>query len=61
LLAAVDGAGCIRRALTALARLEIENSAVILKERAPGVSVEEVIARTSGKLVAPDNVPDMVL
>ncbi|MGA3802280.1 CoA-transferase, partial [Pseudomonas fluorescens] len=35
----LTGAGCIKRVLTDLAYLEIENGAFILKERAPGVSV----------------------
>ena len=38
----LTGAGCIRRVLTDLAYLEIENGAFVLKERAPGVSVEEI-------------------
>jgi 3-oxoacid CoA-transferase subunit B len=55
----LTGAGCIRRVLTDLAYLEIENGAFILKERAPGVSVEEIRAKTAGKLVVPANVPEM--
>ena len=55
----LTGAGCIKRVLTDLAYLEIENGAFILKERAPGVSVEEIIAKTAGKLIVPDHVPEM--
>tara|TARA_R110002111_G_scaffold176745_2_gene242278 strand:- start:155 stop:817 length:663 start_codon:yes stop_codon:yes gene_type:complete len=55
----LTGAGCIKRVLTDLAYLEIEDGAFILKERAPGVSVEEIIAKTAGKLVVPDHVPEM--
>jgi 3-oxoacid CoA-transferase subunit B len=32
-----------------------------LIERAPGVSVEEIISKTEGDLVIPDTVPEMVL
>ena len=45
--------------LTDLAYLEIENGAFVLKERAPGVSVEEIVAKTAGKLIVPDHVPEM--
>lgn len=56
----LTGKGCIKKVLTDLAWLEIENGAFILKERAPGVSVEEIIAKTKGKLIVPEHVPEMV-
>ena len=55
----LTGAGCIKRVLTDLAYLEIHEGAFILKERAPGVSVEEIVAKTAGKLIVPDHVPEM--
>ena len=55
----LTGKGCIRQVLTDLAWLEIENGAFVLRERAPGVSVEEIRARTAGKLVVPEDVPEM--
>jgi 3-oxoacid CoA-transferase subunit B len=55
----LTGAGCIHKVLTDLAYLEIEGGAFHLKERAPGVSVEEIVARTAGKLVVPAHVPEM--
>lgn len=55
----LTGAGCIRKVLTDLAYLEIEDGAFILRERAPGVSVEEIVAKTAGKLIVPDQVPEM--
>ncbi|MYM62380.1 CoA transferase subunit B [Pseudomaricurvus sp. HS19] len=55
----LTGSGCIHKVLTDLAYLEIENGAFILKERAPGISVEEIIAKTEGKLIVPDHVPEM--
>ena len=45
--------------LTDLALLDIEDGAFVLRERAPGVSVEEIVRLTAGKLVVPDNVPEM--
>ncbi|MBU2964478.1 CoA transferase subunit B [Amphritea opalescens] len=55
----LTGRGCIKKVLTDLAYLEIEDGAFHLKERAPGVSVEEIIEKTEGKLIVPDNVPEM--
>ena len=55
----LTGAGCIRRVLTDLAYLEIKDGAFVLRERAPGVSVEEIVARTAGRLVVPEHVPEM--
>ncbi|MCF5291793.1 3-oxoacid CoA-transferase subunit B [Pseudomonas syringae] len=55
----LTGAGCIRTLLPALDYLEIENGAFILRERAPGVSVEEIVAKTAGKLIVPDDVIEM--
>ena len=53
----LTGAGCIRRVLTDLAYLEIEDGAFVLRERAPGISVEEIKQKTAGRLVIPDHVP----
>ncbi|EIP3367574.1 succinyl-CoA--3-ketoacid-CoA transferase, partial [Escherichia coli] len=33
--------------------------AFILRERAPGISVAEIIAKTAGKLFVPEHVPEM--
>ena len=55
----LTGAGCIRRVLTDLAYLEIEHGAFVLKERAPGVTVDEIVAKTAGRLLVPDAVPEM--
>src|SRR5690606_6679517 len=57
----LTGAGCIKRVLTDLDYLEIADGAFILKERAPGVSVEEIVAKTAGRMVVPDQVPEMTL
>lgn len=55
----LTGAGCIRQVLTDLAWLEIADGAFILHERAPGVSVDEIAAKTAGPLHIPDSVPEM--
>lgn len=55
----LTGQGCIRRVLTELAYLEIEGRAFVLKERAPGVSVDEIRAKTAGKLEIRGSVHEM--
>ncbi len=55
----LTGKGCIKRVLTDLALMDIEGGKFILRERAPGVSAEEIASLTEGELVIPDNVPEM--
>ena len=55
----LTGAACIKHVLTDLAYLEIKDGKFWLKERAPGVSVEEIVSLTEGELVVPEHVPEM--
>ncbi len=57
----LTGVDCINKVVTDLAVLKIENGAFHLLERAPGVSVEEIVEKTAGKLIVPDGVPEMRL
>ena len=52
--------GCIKRVLTDLAFIEIKEGKFHLLERAPGVSVEEIIKLTQGELIVPKDVPEML-
>ncbi len=55
----LTGKACIKRVLTDLALLDIEDSKFVLRARAPGVSVAEIVKLTAGALVVPDDVPEM--
>jgi 3-oxoacid CoA-transferase subunit B len=55
----LTGARCIRRVLTDLAYMEIVDETFVLKERAPGISVEEIMRKTSGRMIAATEVPEM--
>jgi 3-oxoacid CoA-transferase subunit B len=57
----LTGVGCVKKVVTELAVLEIKDNKFHLIERAPGVSVEEIIAKTEGDLVVPEFVPEMKL
>ena len=57
----LTGVACVKKIVTDLAVLDIKDGKFHLVERAPGVSVEEIIAATEGELVIPENVPEMIL
>jgi len=57
----LTGIGCVKKIVTELAVLEITNEGFKLIERAPGVSVEEIITKTAGKLIIEGNIPEMEL
>ena len=55
----LTGVACVTRVVTNLAVLEIKEGKFHLIERAPGVTVEEIINATEGELIVPDSVPEM--
>ena len=57
----LTGVACVKKIVTNLAVLEIKGGAFHLIERAPGVSVEEIIAATEGELIINGEVPEMIL
>jgi 3-oxoacid CoA-transferase subunit B len=57
----LTGVACIKRVVTDLAYLEIRDGAFHLVQRAPGVSVEDIRAKTAGRLVVPQQVQEMAL
>ncbi len=57
----LTGIQCVKKIVTELAVLEIGPEGFILLERAPGVSVAEIVAKTAGRLQVPELVPEMVI
>ncbi|MFN2429698.1 MAG: CoA transferase subunit B [Cryomorphaceae bacterium] len=58
----LTGVRCIKRIVTDLAVLDIHpEGGFILKELAPGVTVEEVKSKTAGKLIVPDHIESVKL
>ena len=58
----LTGVNCVKKVVTNLAVMEIlPEGGFKLIERAPGVSVEQIIKATRGKLIVDAEVPEMVL
>jgi 3-oxoacid CoA-transferase subunit B len=57
----LTGLGCVKKIVTELAVMDVTSGGFLLRERAPGVAIEEIRAKTLGKLVVPDEVPEMQL
>ena len=55
----ITGISCVKKVVTNLAVIDIVNNEFVLKERAPGVTVQEIISATEGYLVVPEDVPEM--
>lgn len=57
----LTGVRCVKKIVTDMAVLEIVDEGFKLMERAPGVSVEEIVASTAGNLVVKGDIPEMRL
>ncbi len=55
----LTGIKCVKKIVTDLAVLEVTENGFKLLERAPGVSVEEIVSKTAGKLIIESDVPEM--
>lgn len=55
----ITGVGCIKKVITDLGLFDIKNGAFHLLEYAPGVTIEEIKAKTAGKLVISPEVKEM--
>jgi len=57
----ITGLKCVKRVVTDLGYFEITPEGFLLKEYAPGVTVEEIKAKTAGRLVIAEDVKEMAV
>jgi 3-oxoacid CoA-transferase subunit B len=57
----LTGVGCVKKVVTELAVLEVTPKGFKLLERAPGVSVEEIIKATEAELIIEGDIPEMAI
>ena len=57
----ITGVNCIKKIVTDLAVIDITSDGFKLVERAPGVSVEEIISATQANLIIDGDIPEMML
>ncbi len=57
----ITGVGCVKKVVSDLGVFDVDpQRGFVLLERAPGVSVEEIISKTEGRLVVEGEIPEMV-
>ena len=57
----ITGVNCVKKIVTNLAVLEVTKNGFKLLERAPGVSLEEIIKATEAELIIEEEIPEMIL
>jgi len=57
----LTGVNCVKKVVTNLAVLELVDNSFKLLERAPGVTVAEILEATEGNLIVEGEIPEMVL
>ena len=55
----LTGVGVVKKIVTELAVIEVTRDGLVLRERAPGVSVEQIQKSTAARLIVAGNIPEM--
>lgn len=57
----LTGVKCVKKIVTNMAVLDVTTNGFKLLERAPGISVDDIIKATEGRLIVEGDIPEMVL
>jgi 3-oxoacid CoA-transferase subunit B len=58
----ITGVGCVKKVVSDLGVFDVDpQRGFLLRERAPGVSVEEIVSKTDGRIVVEGDIPEMIL
>jgi 3-oxoacid CoA-transferase subunit B len=57
----LTGVGVVKKIVSELAVIDVTPEGLVLRERAPGVTVDEIVKATAARLRVPDSVPEMRL
>ena len=57
----LTGVGCVKKIVTDLAVLDVTEDGFKLLERAPGISVEEIMVKTAGNLIVDGEIREMAI
>ena len=57
----LTGVGCVKKVVTELAVMDVTQNGFKLLERAPGVSVEDIVKATEANLIVEGEIPEMVI
>lgn len=57
----LTGLKCVKKIVTELAVIDVVKEGFLLRENAPGVTVNEIQKATEGKLIVPDDVKEMTI
>jgi 3-oxoacid CoA-transferase subunit B len=55
----LTGIRCVKKVVSDIAVLDVTEDGFKLLERAPGISVEEIVSKTEGKLIVEGEIPEM--
>lgn len=56
----LTGVGVVKKIVSEFAVIDVTPEGLVLRERAPGVSIDFIRASTAARLIIPDHVPEMV-
>ena len=56
----ITGVACVKKVVSNMGVFDITDRGFVLLERAPGVSVEQIIAATEGNLIVEGDIPEMI-